>query len=91
MMAMRTIVPQGIFATVINSLQLFHIPRPIMIVTDAVTLGGEFSPQLLCPTPANLVPDDVPSVQMDAPPVPFPTGVGPSANANQGHNWRIGI
>lgn len=89
MLALRELAPLGIFPTVLNHIQMFHVVHPIMCVTDGMVLGGEYCPQLVGPTPANLVPLNVLAVPMDAAPDPLPRNVGNSANANQGNNWLV--
>jgi hypothetical protein len=87
MMAMRAIAPLGFFPSVLKAIEMVHVPHPIMITTDQMILGGAYSPQLLGPTPANLVPVNIAAIHMDAAPNPLPLNVRGSPNANQGHNW----
>jgi len=87
MMAMRAIAPIGLLPSVLKAIQMFHIAQPIMVSTNQMILGGAYSPQLLGPTPTNLVPANVAAVHMNAAPNPLPLNVRNSPNANQGNNW----
>ncbi|KAI0054584.1 hypothetical protein BV25DRAFT_1816869 [Artomyces pyxidatus] len=61
MTGLRRLQPRGILPTVVKGLQMFSVPDRIrMDITDAVRLGGAFSPYLTGITPANLVPLGVP-------------------------------
>jgi hypothetical protein len=95
MMSLREIRPLGIFATVVRRLEMIHVPLPHLLdVTDAVQLGGIFSPTLVGPTPTGLA-----RGMGVAPPAPWPNGPGdilpvgvrplpPSFITN---NWRLGL
>ena len=86
---LRSILPLGVFSSVLKSIQLFYIPHPAMILTNNMILGGALSPLLIGPTPAGLVPPWVPAQPMIAAPNPLPRYVRNTANANQGINWVI--
>jgi virulence-associated protein VapD len=87
MLALRGLAPLGIFATAAKAVQMFHIPLPIMIVTDSIRLGGAYSPLLIGPTPLNLVPPGVPAVPLVQAPNPLPTGVADNAASRHGPHW----
>ena len=73
-----------------KAIQMFYIPFPeLMIVTDNMWLGGDFSPNLIEPTPINLVPDQVPFALMLHPPVPLPVNVANNHNAQIGQFMMI--
>ena len=89
-MDLRAIPPLGILPSVLKAIQMFYITLPdIMIATDEMVLGGAYSPFLIGPTPANLVPGGVPAVQMNAAPNPLPLDVKYTASAYNSHNWAI--
>ena len=74
MMALRTIRPLGIFATVVRRLEMFHVPHPLVLVTtNSIRLGGIYSPTLVSPTPTGLA-----QGMGGAPPAPWPNGPGDS-------------
>ncbi|KAH9839374.1 uncharacterized protein C8Q71DRAFT_749171 [Rhodofomes roseus] len=58
---LRVIEPAGIFSTAVSRLQMFHIDHHTMIATNEVRLGGNMATHLTGTTPANLVPNHVPS------------------------------
>jgi hypothetical protein len=72
MLYLRDIHPQGILVTVVQHLQMFHIPLPnLFITTDNIQLGGIYSPTLIGLTPMGL------SQGMGgAPPPLWPNGIG---------------
>jgi hypothetical protein len=86
---LRLITPFGVFASIIKHLEMFYIPLhiPEMIATNNVRLGGIHSPNLLGPTPAALVPHNVPAAVMFVAPFPLPPHVAPSAASNNAANW----
>jgi hypothetical protein len=87
MYSLRALPPLGIFPSVVNAVQSFHIPILAMIATNNIRLGGQFSPLLLAPTPIGLVPQNVLHMPLEAPPHPLPPGVRATAEAAYGPNW----
>jgi hypothetical protein len=87
MMDLRAIPPLGIFPSVIKAIQMFFINIPAMIAMVGIHLGGAYSPLLFGPTPINLIPPNVPFVQMAIAPNPLPVNIVPNAAANHGPNW----
>lgn len=96
MLDLRGIPFKGMFASCVKRLEMFHIPHPQRLILDqAIRLGGILSQRLLGPTPANLIPANVPRM-----PVPnnwpvaqgdrLPVGVRPLPGAFQNQNWRVG-
>jgi hypothetical protein len=87
MLSLRTVEPLGIFPSVLKAIQMFHIPLPIMITSEPMMLGGEYSPLLLAPTPLNLVPPAVPTAPLLHAPNPLPRDVEANADSQFGPNW----
>ncbi|PCH36579.1 hypothetical protein WOLCODRAFT_20618 [Wolfiporia cocos MD-104 SS10] len=88
-MSLRELLPPDDFATVARACQISHIQPIIMDITDDIRLGVQYSPALLGPTPASLVPDTVPHALMDHAPDPLPLDVQPSHAATIGNNWAL--
>jgi hypothetical protein len=87
MLNLRRIPPVGIVPSSLKAIQMFFIPIQVMIASEGMQLGGQYSPVLIGPTPVNLVPDGVPFVIMQDPPDPLPVNV--VHNAHIGANWAI--
>jgi virulence-associated protein VapD len=87
MLELRTIKPIGIIQSSLKALQMFVIPFPaLMIVLEDMGLGGLYSPNVIGPTPINLVPSGVPFIPML---LPLPMNV--VDNAHLGANWAIQV
>ena len=71
-----------------KGVKLHCIPDWAFDVTDGMQLGGEYAARLVGPTPADLVPADVPAV---VPPglQRLPHFTQRSQEAMDVHNWRI--
>jgi hypothetical protein len=87
--SLRTIEPPGVFASVLKALQMFYLPHPIMMLTNDLALGGQYSPGPIGPTPRNLIPDHVAAHPLDAAPDPLPRNVRRTQAALFGHNWAV--
>jgi hypothetical protein len=79
----------GVFASVLKALQMFYLPHPIMMLTNDLVLGGQYSPGPIGPTPRNLIPDHVAANPLDAAPDPLPRNVRRTQAALFGHNWAV--
>jgi hypothetical protein len=92
---LREIRPRGIISTVLRRLEMFEVTLPnLFIVTQDVQLGGNLSPRLLGPTPANLAHGP----QLGVPPGMWPTGPNDALPFGVRHvfpeawdhnNWRV--
>jgi hypothetical protein len=89
MMRLRTLIPPGIFPTVVREIQMFHVLAAVLITTADIQLGGIYSPALSGPTPAGQVPPQVPSQPPNIAPNPLPRYISNSAAARQAGNWRV--
>ncbi|KAG9313255.1 hypothetical protein JVU11DRAFT_6720 [Chiua virens] len=88
MLNLLRIRPPGKLESTIKGLKAHHIPSWELDVTEKIRLGGAYSPHLRGPTPANLVPDNVPSAIPDDI-IPLPDFTKPSANAFNPACWRV--
>jgi hypothetical protein len=87
MLSLRAVEPLGVFSSVVKAVQMFHIPLPIMIASEPIKLGGMYCPQLVSPTPLNLVPPGVPTAPLPHAPNPLPRDVAHNADSQLGANW----
>ena len=88
MLSLMDIEPPGKFQSTLKSVKIHHQAHPDLDGTNAIRLGGIYSPDLLGPTPAHLVPENVPSI----PPQvlqELPRHTRVSAMALDANNWRI--
>lgn len=91
MLGMRALRPKGVLATTIRPLEMFAVPVHL-IVTNNISLGGAFSPDLVGPTPAGLAHDlgEVPPEHWPhGPGDSLPFGVRGNLNSMIPNNWRV--
>lgn len=80
--------PPSKLESTIKGLSLHHVSDWVFNVTDEIQVGGAYSPRLRGPTPAGLVPPDVPAA---LPPLPWwpPLHTQQSEPAMNVANWRV--
>ena len=89
MVSLMDIEPLGKFQSTLKSVKVHYLADPAGLDgTDSIRLGGVYSPHLRGPTPAHLVPGNVPAV---APQVlqGLPRYTKASAMALEVNNWWI--
>jgi virulence-associated protein VapD len=92
MLGLRTILPLGVIPSCLKGIEMFFISHPdVMVTTENMQLGGLFSPNLIGPTPINLVPNGVPSAALLQPPIPLPVNVRNDPAAQLGANWATHV
>ena len=89
MMSLMRINPPGKLQSTLKSVKIHYLADPRgHNGTDAMRLGGIYSPYLRGPTPANLVPGNVPAVaplELEQ----LPRYTRPSVQAFNADNWRV--
>ncbi|KAH0826469.1 hypothetical protein J3R83DRAFT_5471 [Lanmaoa asiatica] len=92
MLDLLRIRPAGKLESTIKGLKAHHIPAWELDVTEQIRLGGVYSPYLRGPTPASLVPQNVPAAAaLLADNIPLPDFTRPSPNALNPENWRLSL
>ena len=89
MLSLMGIEPPGKFQSTLKSVKVHYQAHPgIMDGADAIRLGGIYSPHLWGPTPAHLVPVNIPAI---APQMlqELPRYTRESAMALNVNNWRV--
>ena len=87
MLNLLRIRPPGKLESTVKGLKAHHIPAWELDITRDVQLGGIYAPYLRGPTPANLVPGNVPAVVPEDLHLPEFTKASP--NALNLENWRV--
>lgn len=88
MLSLIMIEPPGKLESTVKGLKAHHIPDWTFDVTRLIRLGGQYSPSLQGPTPAGLVPQNVPAFVPEAMDI-LPRFTRVSLQAENPHNWRV--
>ncbi|KAI6146031.1 hypothetical protein BKA82DRAFT_3965289 [Pisolithus tinctorius] len=88
MLSLMRIHPPGKLQSTVKGLKLHYIANDAFDVTQQVQLGGIYSSRLQGPTPAGLVPPNLPAV-IPPGPQPLPHHTLQSAEAMDVNNWRV--
>ena len=88
MLSLLMLPPPGKFESTVKGLKAHYIPNRAFDITKEIRLGGQFSPILRGPTPAGLVPPNVPAL-VPGVPLPILQFTGHSPQAMNAMNWRV--
>jgi len=88
MLSLTMVEPPGKLESTVKGLKAHHIPDWVFDITEEIQLGGLYSPFLPGPTPARLVPQNVPCFP-PVDPILLPQHTQPSPQAQDTNNWRV--
>ena len=90
MVSLMSINPPGKLQSTLKGIKVHYLAHPRGLDgSDAMRLGGAYSPHLWGPTPAGLVPGNVAAVAPQVPLQPLPRFTKASERALNMNNWRI--
>ncbi|KIM54425.1 hypothetical protein SCLCIDRAFT_136861 [Scleroderma citrinum Foug A] len=90
MVSLMSINPPGKLQSTLKGIKVHYLAHPRGLDgSDAMRLGGAYSPHLRGPTPAGLVPGNVAAVAPQVPLQPLPRFTKASERALNMNNWRI--
>ena len=90
MVSLMSINPPGKLQSMLKGVKIHYLAHPRGLDgTDAIRLGGAYSLNLVGPTPARLVPENVVAVAPQVPLQQLPRFTKPSQGALNPNNWRV--